>query len=687
MYTINKYSLLKFMEGFQMKKYMIIFAFIFASFLLLGCTEGPVDEDPTEVIPQFTITFNSNGGSNVVNITADENSIINKPTDPTKDSNTFQGWFINSSLTSPVSWPYTLTGNITFYAKWEVITQQNTYTISWEVDGTIVETDTNVLEGTLPVYNGVAPTKPSTQQYEYTFTGWLPSLVNVESDQTYVAQFSETIRQYVISFNSNGGSSVAAITSAFHSQINEPIKPTREGYNFVSWCLDSNLTQVVEWPITVSQSQTLYAKWNESVPYGAYLQSLLSNYSSSPLSFIPDSMLPGETLITSQQATIDYSSFVNMTSIPFGGFGEQWNMVITNLEQSQSFFTVLSVVDTLASASVTAFNNYLDSNPADTANYSFLSGIYSVTIKFENNQIFYVLDYTATLPIFGLQTVQIALSQNILTNEKEGRIQIGQANALRYIVSEDSYQFAIRYLGIRRAYFEISRDNQDHIEGRLFEYLGLDDVFTMGSAAEFYINDDYVSVVGNKSSSMLGWTGTITELYNVNTGKLLGYEIKETLSAITYNTLWFNLGDTSGITTIKVETAPFENSNPYLVYINGSSEVFASRTVGGLSLKSLSRRYDIELRKQYFYYLSGEELVKVELLVPMIFVQQEQLSTLVSDVNSRNIGLTFALNVSSTIQNQIISDYTTLIDPFIARKDEYTIESILAFIGSSIEQE
>ena len=670
-----------------MKKILFVFALFFASFLLMSCNEGPKEEDPTQVIPQYTITFDSNGGTSVSSITRNENTSVSKPTDPTKDGHTFEGWFINTNLTTAVQWPYTVTSHVTFYAKWQAIILPNTYTITWEVNGTVVETDLNVTEGTLPVFNGSTPTKPSTAQYNYTFTEWSPNISNAQSNQTYIAQFSQTIRQYTVTFNSNGGSSVAPINADYGSQVNEPDEPTKDGYNFVGWCLDSNLTQLIEWPTTITQNITLYAKWNEAVPYGAYLSALLGNYSSSPLSFIPESMLPGNTLITSGQSTLDYSSFVNMSSLPFGGFGEQWNMVVTNLEQSQSFFTVLSVVDTLASASVVAFNNYLDSNPADTANYSFLEGIYSVTIKFEDNIIYYVLDYTTTVPVFGLQTIQIALSQHILTGEKEGRIQIGEANALRYVVSEDSYQFAIRYLGIRRAYFEISKDEQDHVEGRIFEYLGLDDVYTLGSAAEFYINDTYVSVVGNKSSSMLGWAGTITELYNVSTGKLLGYEIKETLSAITYNTLWFNLGDTSGITTIKVLTAPIENTNPYLVYINGLSDVFVTRNVGGISLKSLSRRYDIELRKQYFYYQSGEELVKVELLIPMIFVQQEQLSNLVSDVNDRNSGLNFNLNVSSTIQNQIISDYQTLIDPFMTRKDDYSVEQILTFIGNSIEHD
>jgi len=564
-------------------------------------------------------------------------------------------------------------------------TPTGTYTINWEVNGVIVEVDSNVLEGTLPVFNGDTPTKASTVQYDYTFSGWSPEVTNAQANQTYVAQFTETLRQYTLFFNTNGGTTPSPHVTQYYGDILlEPEKPTNEGFRFMGWFIDAELTQPVIWPFEVTQDQTFYAKWNALVPYGAYLEILLTSYSFNPYNYIPESMMP-ESNLTSQATldNVDYSTFMSISQIPFGGHGEQWKMVIANIEQSKTFFNVLTIVDTLATLSVATFNNYLDTNPDDTAHYNFLSGIYSVTISFENEVISYTLDYTATLPGLGEQTVQIALSYNIVTGVKEGRVQLGDANALRYIVTPDSYQFAIKYLGIRRAYFEISEDHEGNIKGKIYEFLGLDEVFTFGSAAQFFITDDFVSVVGNKSSSMLGWEGTINELYSVSTGKLLGYEIRETLSSITYNTLWFNLNDTSGINSIKFLEAPLENSNPYLVYINDVDELFVTKNVGGIGFKMLSRRYDIELRQQYFYYMDGEELYQVPILVPMIFVQEEQLSSFVADVNSMNDGLTFAFNLSTLIQNQIMDDYDNLIDDFIGQKDLFTTQTIIDFIGSA----
>ena len=336
------------------------------SFFLFACDETSEPETNS-----YSIIFNSNGGTTVSTIKADEGASINKPANPTKDGFTFIDWYVDSNLSTKVDWPYIATKDITFYAKWEeVIIEQTTYTISWEVNGSIIRTDSNVVENTLPSYNGT-PTKPSTAQYEYTFTGWLPTISEANQDQTYVAQFSESIRSYTISYDLDGASGTESTTQNYGTMLAEPTEPVKDGYHFVSWCLDSELTQEVVWPIEITQNQTLYAKWNESVPYGTYLSSLLSSYDQNPLNYIPESMLPGTSLITQQEANVNYAAFVDLSTVPSGGYGEQWNMVINNLYQSQAFFDVLTVVDTLSSASVAAFNNYLDSNPEDAANYEF----------------------------------------------------------------------------------------------------------------------------------------------------------------------------------------------------------------------------------------------------------------------------------------------------------------------------
>ena len=48
--------------------------------------------------PQFTVTFESNGGSAVAAVTVDKDGKVEKPTDPTKEDCIFDGWFKDATF-------------------------------------------------------------------------------------------------------------------------------------------------------------------------------------------------------------------------------------------------------------------------------------------------------------------------------------------------------------------------------------------------------------------------------------------------------------------------------------------------------------------------------------------------------------------------------------------------------------
>lgn len=69
--------------------------------------------------PQFTVTFESNGGSAVAAVTVDKDGKVEKPADPTKEDCIFDGWFKDATFGE--SWNFdtdTVTGDVTLYAKW-----------------------------------------------------------------------------------------------------------------------------------------------------------------------------------------------------------------------------------------------------------------------------------------------------------------------------------------------------------------------------------------------------------------------------------------------------------------------------------------------------------------------------------------------------------------------------------------
>ena len=664
-----------------MKKIVWLVMLFVVAFGLVACG----GETTTTEEQLYKVTFDAQGGTAVQSVEVKSGTSITLSSYATsKDGFDFSGWSLSLSGTV-LSGSYIVNSNITLYARYT--TQLNSYDVSfYDEVGTLLTTK-SVNEGTTTTHSY----EPSdTAEWDYSFEGWktsiesttvLTTLPAATEDVSYYASVTSVKKQYTVSYVTNGGSVVSSMTVDYGTQIQAPTEPLKAGFNFVAWTTDEALANAASWPISVQGNVTLYAAWNEKVELGTYLEVLLSSYQYDVMDFIPSKMQAGGVLVNQSQTTQDFSNFVNLTNVS-NGYGEQWQMVLDNLEQTKSFTKVLSVVDAISISAVTAFNNYLDSNPTDVNNFAFTSGIYSVTIKFDNDVMYMVIDYTADIPGFGNQTAQIMLNYNISNQEKEGRIQIGDANALKYVITEDSYTFAIRYLGIRRAYFNIHEKADGSVEGSIFEFLGLDNSISTSSAAQFLITGDYASVVGNKASGIIGFTSTINELYNPSTGMMLGYEIRETVSSITYNTLWFNLSDQIGITSVK-KLDQANGSNPDSIYVNGSATMFTSKTVGGFTLKNPSRRYDIEFRKQYVYYLDGSTLTKVEIEVPMLFVQAEQYDSLVTDVRANNSNLsTFNINVSAATKTKIEADYSTMIDIFIANKENIKVEDILSYIGS-----
>lgn len=237
-------------------------------------------------------------------------------------------------------------------------------------------------------------------------------------------------------------------------------------------------------------------------------------------------------------------------------------------------------------------------------------------------------------------------------------------------------------MGVRRAMFSIERNDDGSVKGSIHEYLTVSSA-EIQSSAEFYITDDYVSVVGNKADGMLGFTGYISELYDTQTGHMLGYEVQETLSSIVYNTLWFNLDDISGINAIKYR--PATDDIPAAFFVNGSEDEWESKNVGGVGTKMFSRRFDIEFRTQYVYAYdkANETYIEYTVQVPMLFVQEENFNTFAEDVKSTN-EVTLSVAVENGDLSKLLEDYDTLIPIFVQNKEKITVEVILDFIGEKI---
>ena len=444
-------------------------------------------------------------------------------------------------------------------------------------------------------------------------------------------------------------------------------------------------TEAPKEEVTTEKADDIKPVSNNKVKFSEALGSLLDFYKWNPKEVIPSTMTAEYQSKSTNVNSINsnYTSFVSTNNIPKNGMGEQWNMVVENIEESQLFFNVLGTIDTVASSSVVAFNNYLDKNPSDTAHHEFKTGDYYVTINCTEDTIYYVLTYSTNLPVLGKQDVQIALSMNMDTQVKTARIQLGDSNALVYTVDKNVYTFAIKYLNLRYAYFDFYKNPDGSITGHIYEYLKASSV-EVSSSADFYINKDYITVVGNKASGLIGFTGTICELYDAKSGKMLAYEVKESAAGITYNTLWFNLYDVEGLTSIRHNPKTEDEAASFSV--NDKSSVWEAKKYGLTGgLKAASRRFDLEFRTQYFYYYDSvnEKYVKKAVEVPMLFVQEEVYSDLSKDVKSTN-GVEVSVSLDEKYFNKLTSEYDTKIEIYENNKNIYTIDNINKYIGEKV---
>lgn len=124
--------------------------------------------------------------------------------------------------------------------------EKQKYTVIWKnYDGSILEVDVDVEEGTLPTFDGEDnPTKPSTDQYNYTFSGWSPEVEKLTQNTTYIAQFSSELTNALISFNLNGGETDSDSSSKLVPVIDGSyffFDVTKSGYKFLGWTYENEL--------------------------------------------------------------------------------------------------------------------------------------------------------------------------------------------------------------------------------------------------------------------------------------------------------------------------------------------------------------------------------------------------------------------------------------------------------------
>ncbi|MDY5948826.1 MAG: InlB B-repeat-containing protein [Oscillospiraceae bacterium] len=193
-------------------------------------------------INQYTITFNTDGGSEIAPITQNYATDVTAPANPTKTGYTFAGWTPEVPATMPAE-------NVTVKAQWTI----NEYTITFDTDG-----GSEVAPITQNYATDVtAPANPT--KTGYTFAGWTPEVPATMPAENVTVKAQWTINQYTITFNTDGGSDVAPITQNYATEVTAPENPTKTGYTFAGWYNgDVEVTFPVAMPV---DGMNLTAHW------------------------------------------------------------------------------------------------------------------------------------------------------------------------------------------------------------------------------------------------------------------------------------------------------------------------------------------------------------------------------------------------------------------------------------------
>ena len=230
----------------------------------------------------YTITFDSNGGSEVDAQTVRFGNKAEKPADPTKQGYVFGTWTMNGTeydfetpvkadITLVATWntsgdtPYTVehykqaeagskdyTRDDSLTENLKGTTNETANAAAKNIDGYVFDSDNenNVSSGTIAADGSLV----------------LKLYYKVDADKNGIADDED---EYLITFDSNGGSPVESQKVRFGDTVMKPADPTKQGYVFVEWIRSDKLlfagslrsSRGFDFSTPVTRKITLVAVW------------------------------------------------------------------------------------------------------------------------------------------------------------------------------------------------------------------------------------------------------------------------------------------------------------------------------------------------------------------------------------------------------------------------------------------
>lgn len=271
-------------------------------------------------INQYTITFQSNGGTTVESITQNYATAVTEPSAPAKNGYDFVGWYSDSALNTRYSFTTMSDRDITLFAKWELAVYDIVYHLDSGINNTSNPSTYTINSDTI---NFSAPSKDG-----YNFLGWYSdsdcseTIVSIEhgsyGDIEVFAKWEAII--YTITYIAPEGTVNDNITAfTIETDITALIDPSLKGYSFKGWFSESfyanNVYHVAGGSIG---DLTVYGKFTANT-YNVWMDG--NEEASYDVSFDlngADGVI--DTQVINELTTLDYPSNPTRAGYLFGGW-------------------------------------------------------------------------------------------------------------------------------------------------------------------------------------------------------------------------------------------------------------------------------------------------------------------------------------------------------------------------------
>ena len=215
--------------------------------------------------PRYTVTFYSNGGSELEPRFVYEGERVARPPDPSRVGWVFGNWYADYDLTLVYNFSTPVSGDLNLYASW-VDTSRPRYTVTFHSNGGSTVEAQSIYEGE----RSFRPLDPA--RAGYAFDNWYvdPNFNVLYDFSLQVFKHTDIYARWnpaTVTFDKNGGETdadprIMTLVPPATTVGSLPEPPTRAGYAFIGWNMRTDgIETSFTADTTVMGNTTVYARW------------------------------------------------------------------------------------------------------------------------------------------------------------------------------------------------------------------------------------------------------------------------------------------------------------------------------------------------------------------------------------------------------------------------------------------